>query len=598
MAIVVADRVKVRARTTGTGPFTVESTFPGFQGFEAVGDGNETYYGIFDVAGNWEVGQGTYTASGQTLSRDVIIASSNSGSVVDFPDGGKTLYVTVPSTILTTLAGAIPNSFLNVAVAGQTTITADSPTDVLTVAAGTGIAITTDAVTDTLTITSTATTSDSFKNIVVAGQSTVIADNSADTLTLVAGDNITITTDAASDTITITGADAGDVLPSQTGNAGKYLTTDGSSLSWGVVATEGGGGGGGGSFDFTVAADDSTMVVINAGETLKIIGGDGITTASNAEGAITVTASFSGSYLDLLNRPSIPVSLLDLGISDGINGQVLTTNGFGTFSFQSITTGLATVATTGSYTDLINKPTIPSTIFSTVAVSGQSNIVADSTTDTLTIAAGTGITITTDALSDTITITNSSADTTYTVSAETVAGGANLRLTGSDASTDDVKFAAGTDITIVRTDANTITINSTAAGGDIGSFVFLGTNIDTDDSSGITITPSVTIQSDLTIENELTVNNLTTINGQLAATDIYFTGSINSQGSGTPEIYSDNEILLTAGTRVSLTGSPIKMASFSTAERDVLVAENGDMIYNSTTNKFQGYANGTWVDLH
>lgn len=50
---------------------------------------------------------------------------------------------------------------------------------------------------------------------------------------------------------------------------------------------------------------------------------------------------------------------------------------------------------------------------------------------------------------------------TYTVSAETVAGGANLRLSGSDASTDDVKFAEGTGITITRTDANTITIQST-----------------------------------------------------------------------------------------------------------------------------------------
>jgi hypothetical protein len=40
------------------------------------------------------------------------------------------------------------------------------------------------------------------------------------------------------------------------------------------------------------------------------------------------------------------------------------------------------------------------------------------------------------------------------------------------------------------------------------------------------------------------------------------------------------------------------MASFTTAERDVLSAENGDMIYNTSTNKFQGYANGIWVDLH
>lgn len=52
-------------------------------------------------------------------------------------------------------------------------------------------------------------------------------------------------------------------------------------------------------------------------------------------------------------------------------------------------------------------------------------------------------------------------NTTYTVSAETATGGANLRLTGSDTSTDDVKIASGTNVTVTRTDANTITISST-----------------------------------------------------------------------------------------------------------------------------------------
>jgi hypothetical protein len=40
-------------------------------------------------------------------------------------------------------------------------------------------------------------------------------------------------------------------------------------------------------------------------------------------------------------------------------------------------------------------------------VAGQSSVVADSSTDTLTLVAGTGITITTDASTDTVTITNS-----------------------------------------------------------------------------------------------------------------------------------------------------------------------------------------------
>ena len=41
----------------------------------------------------------------------------------------------------------------------------------------------------------------------------------------------------------------------------------------------------------------------------------------------------------------------------------------------------------------------------------------------------------------------------------------------------------------------------------------------------------------------------------------------------------------------------LKVGSFTTAERDALTAVNGMIIYNSTTNKFQGYENGAWANL-
>ncbi len=50
-----------------------------------------------DLSNEWEVGIGTYTSSGTTLSRDTILESSNSGSAVNFSAGTKDVFVTYPA---------------------------------------------------------------------------------------------------------------------------------------------------------------------------------------------------------------------------------------------------------------------------------------------------------------------------------------------------------------------------------------------------------------------------------------------------------------------------------------------------------------------
>lgn len=98
MPLVVADRVKSTTTTTGTGTITLGSAATGYQSFSVIGDGNQTYYTIADQTGsNWEVGIGTYTSSGTTLSRDTVLASSNSGSLVNFGAGTKDVFVTYPA---------------------------------------------------------------------------------------------------------------------------------------------------------------------------------------------------------------------------------------------------------------------------------------------------------------------------------------------------------------------------------------------------------------------------------------------------------------------------------------------------------------------
>ena len=96
MALVLADRVQETTTTTGTGTVTLAGAVSGYQTFAAVGDGNSTYYTIAGGA-EWEVGIGTYTSSGTTLSRTTVISSSNSGSLVSFSAGTKNVFVTYPA---------------------------------------------------------------------------------------------------------------------------------------------------------------------------------------------------------------------------------------------------------------------------------------------------------------------------------------------------------------------------------------------------------------------------------------------------------------------------------------------------------------------
>lgn len=98
MALVVADRVKETTTTAGTGTVTLLGASTGYQSFAAVGNGNTTYYTIAATTGTeWEVGIGTYTSAGTTLSRDTVLSSSNSGALVSFSAGTKDVFVTYPS---------------------------------------------------------------------------------------------------------------------------------------------------------------------------------------------------------------------------------------------------------------------------------------------------------------------------------------------------------------------------------------------------------------------------------------------------------------------------------------------------------------------
>ena len=98
MAFVLADRVRETTTTAGTGTVTLAGAVTGFQTFAAIGNGNVTYYTIAGQGtSEWEVGIGTYTSAGTTLSRDTVLASSASGAKVSFSAGTKDVFCDYPA---------------------------------------------------------------------------------------------------------------------------------------------------------------------------------------------------------------------------------------------------------------------------------------------------------------------------------------------------------------------------------------------------------------------------------------------------------------------------------------------------------------------
>ena len=106
--IILADRVQETSTTTGTGTLDLDGAVTGYQGFVA-GAGDTSYipYTIVGqagggAAGEWETGYGTVTdAATDTLSRTVVEASSNAGSLVNFSAGTKDVFITAHSAVLT-----------------------------------------------------------------------------------------------------------------------------------------------------------------------------------------------------------------------------------------------------------------------------------------------------------------------------------------------------------------------------------------------------------------------------------------------------------------------------------------------------------------
>ena len=424
-------------------------------------------------------GDGTSLSLGNTNTW-TFTEGSGSGATIDInhTDTVGPAYATT-FTVTNTDKGSSQNIFKNVAVSGQNTIVADNNNDTLTVAAGNAMTLTTNSSTDTLTIahTDTSTLSGQYGG---NNNGIVIEDITVDSnghITAIGTRDLDGRFDNYNNwSLFVDGVDKDNVTSGEKVDFAAtaplsvaHSISSGNVLTWthdasGVTA---------GSYGQTGAED---------GQYIKSI-------TVNATGHITGISSddFDDRYDNYTSWNAKDHDGTTYTITSGDTLQYKEGSGMDVnFTADDVLT--FTNTDRGS----------SQAIFKNVAVSGQNTIVADNNNDTLTVVGGGAITVTTDSGTDTLTIAHSdtstqasvnntgrtyiqditldtyghvtglvsatetvvNTDTTYSISAQDVTGGKAIRLSGSDDTNDDVVFAAGTNVSLSRTD-DKITITST-----------------------------------------------------------------------------------------------------------------------------------------
>lgn len=317
----------------------------------------------------------------------------------------------------------------------------------------------------------------------------------------------------------------------------------------------------------------SDVVADSATDTLTFVAGSNITLTTDASGdSITIAATDTNTQLTQEQVEDFAANVIVAGANI-------------TKTYDDAA-GTLTIAATGGAANA----------FSTLAVSGQSNVVADATTDTLTLVAGTGMTLTTDASADSITFASSGG------------GGGTLPFTDFDGTTDNivlssastggalpVTLAGGTSDPINMT-GTTQTLTSYAdddgdtkvevertSDNDTVHIKAGGTDVITATSTGVTIT-NLTVSGTTTQANELKITDtLFELNadGGSLTTDAGMIIERGSTGDNAAFIWDESTDSFVAGTtatdgsaasNLTVTEATLKAATQSQSDNSTKVA--------------------------